>query len=155
MVRPALREQLHRTDDPAGVLLLLQLAHPAMTTARVVNDTRDWVIGGQSWIGLPFRFKLPNDSDQAPAAQLEIDNVGRALAPELERLPTGAAIQATIQIVSRAAPTMVEWEFSAPLSNVVMSTATVTATFGADDELREPAVRLRYDHSTAPGLFEG
>lgn len=155
MVSPALREQLHRVDDPAGVLLLLQLSHPAMATAYVVNDTRDWTIGGQVYIGLPFRFRLPNDNSAAPAAQLEVDNVGRALTQALEQLPVGAALQAAIQIVSRATPTVVEWSFSAPLSNVSAGTALVTATIGADDELRAPAVKLRYDHTTAPGLFEG
>lgn len=155
MVTAALREQLHRVDDPAGVLVLLQLAHPAMATAYVVNDTRDWAIGSQVWIGLPFRFRLPGENSQAPAAQIEIDNVGRALSAALEMLPAGAALQATIQLVSRAAPTVVEWEFAAPLSGVSLTTATVTATIGTDDELRAPAVALRYDHTTAPGLFEG
>ena len=79
MVTAATRAQLQRVDDAAGMLLMLKLEHPAMATARVVNDTRDWVISGTTWVGLPFRFTLPNDGEQAPRARLEIDNVGLAL----------------------------------------------------------------------------
>jgi len=81
--------------------------------------------------------------------------VGRELAQAIEALPAGAALQATFTLVSRNSPTTVDWQFSAPLSQVTVTTATVSATIGADDELRQPAVKLRYDHTTAPGLFEG
>lgn len=156
MVSAATRAQLQRVNDPAGMLLLLKLEHPSMATAYVVNDTRSWTIGATTWVGLPFRFKLPNEaSGQAPRATLEIDNVGRELTAELEGLPVGGALQGTFYLVSRSTPTVVDFSFSAPLSGVVVTMATVSATLGADDELRAPAVKLRYDQQTAPALFEG
>ncbi|MFN6994405.1 MAG: DUF1833 family protein [Aquincola tertiaricarbonis] len=156
MVTAATREQLQRVNDPDGLLVLLMLEHPSMETARVVNDTRDWVIDGTSWIGLPFRFKLPNSvQGEAPRAQLEIDNVGRALIQDLERLPPGGALQATVYVVSRASPTVVDYMFTAPLSGVSATVATVTGVVGNDDALRAPAVKMRFDPTTAPGLFAG
>lgn len=155
MVTAAVRGQLQRVSDPTGMLVLLRLSHPSIDTAYVVNDTRDWVIGATTWVGLPFRFTLPNDDQQAPQARLEIDNVGRELAQALEQLPPGGALQATFYLVSRGAPTVVEYEFGAPLSGVQVTTTTVQAVVGTDDELRMPAVALRYDQTTAPGLFEG
>lgn len=156
MVSSNTREQLQRTDDPAGMLVLLKLEHPAMETAHVVNDTRDWVIDGTSWIGLPFRFRLPNSvAGEAPRAMLEIDNVGRSLTVELERLPPGGALQATVYVVSRANPSIIDYTFTAPLSGVSASVQTITGSVGNDDALRAPAVKLRYDPSTAPGLFAG
>lgn len=156
MVSPTTRAQLQRVNDPAGMLLLLKLEHPGMDTVHVVNDTRDWPIDGTTWIGLPFRFKLPNEaSGQAPRATLEIDNVGRELTAELEALPVGGALQGTFYLVSRNTPSTVDFSFSAPLSSVVVTMATVSAVLGADDELRAPAVKLRYDQVTAPALFEG
>ena len=156
MVTAATRAQLQRVTDPSGMLLLLKLEHASMATAYVVNDTRDWVISGTTWVGLPFRFKLPAEaSGQAPRAALEIDNVGRALTDELEALPPGGALQGTFTLVSRATPTVVDFSFSAPLSAVVVTMTAVSATLGADDELRAPAVKLRYDPLTAPALFEG
>ena len=156
MVTAATRAQLQRVNDPSGVLLLLKLEHPSISTAYVVNDTRDWDISGTTWVGLPFRFQLPNDtSGQSAAARIEIDNVGQAFSPVLEALPPGGALQATFYVVSRAAPTVVDYEFSAPLSGVGLSTTTLQASIGTDDEDRMPAVMLRFDPTTAPGLFEG
>lgn len=153
MVTAATRAQLRRLDDPQGILVLLLLTHPSIATVRVVNDTRDWVIGSDTWVGLPFRFRLPQDDDQAPRGALEIDNVGRELTTELEKLPPGAALQATVRLVSRATPTVVDYEFTAPLSGVRVDVNTVSAVIGNDAALRSPAVKLRYDPTTVPGLF--
>lgn len=148
--------QLQRVTDPDGVLVLLVLSHPSIATVYVVNDTRDWLISGQTYIGLPFRFKLPQaNQGEAPRAQLEVDNVGRGIAAELEQLPAGAALQATLSIVSRTAPTTVEYSFKAPLSAVSCTVPLLTATLGNDDALRSPAVKMRYDPATSPGLFAG
>lgn len=156
MVTPAARAQLQRVNDPDGMLLLLMLEHPSISTIRVANDTRSWPIDGITWAGLPFRFQLPNETaSQSPAARIEIDNVGSALSDDLDALPPGAALQATFRMVSRATPSQVDYEFSAPLSGVSATTILVQATVGTDDEDRMPAVMLRYDQTTAPGLFEG
>lgn len=156
MVTAATREQLQRVDDPAGLLVLVKLEHPAIETAYVVNDTRDWVISGQTWVGLPFRFKLPRSVAGEPQrGQIEIDNVQGLLSAELEKLPPGGALQATFTIVSRATPTVAELSFSVPFSGVSATTAVVTATVGNDDAMRAPAVKLRYDPMNSPGLFAG
>lgn len=152
----AMSSQLQRVSDAAGVLVLLILTHPSLATVRVVCDTRDWTVGADTYVGLPFRFRLPQAvQGEAPRAQLEVDNVGRALTQQLDALPPGAALQATIRIVSRAAPATVEMEWTAPMSGVSVTVQTLTATIGNDDALRAPAVRMRYDLTTAPGLFEG
>ena len=156
MVSPSMRAQLQRVTDPAGVLVLLTLSHPSIETVYVVNDTRSWTIAGTVYVALPFRFKLPNSTaGEAPRAQIELDNVGRDLTDELEKLPAGGALLATFRLVSRNAPTVVEYEFQAPLSGVVATTQVVTATVGNDDAYRAPAVKMRYDPSNSPGLFAG
>lgn len=150
------REQLQRVTDPAGLLLLLVLEHPSIETAYVVNDTRDWVIGGTTYVGLPFRFKLPDaTSGEAPRAQIEIDNIGRGLTDELEKLPPYGALLASFKIVSRATPTVVDFAFKAPMSAVSVTMGTLTASVGNDDALRAPAVKVRYDPTNSPGLFAG
>lgn len=156
MVTDATRTQLHRVSDSAGMLVLLLLTHPSIDTVRVVNDTRDWVIGGQTWVGLPFRFKLPNGAaGQAQRATLEVENVGRGLSTELEKLPAGAAVQSTMRLVSRATPEVTDYEFTAPLSNVSVTVTSVRAQVGNDDARRAPAVRVRFDPMLTPGLFAG
>lgn len=156
MVTAATREQLQRTHDDAGMLVLLKLEHPAIETAYVVNDTRDWTISGQTYVGLPFRFRLPRSVMGEPQrGQIEIDNVQGLLSAELEKLPPSGALMATFTLVSRATPTVVEMSFSVPFSGVSATMAMVTAVLGNDDALRAPAVKLRYDPRNSPGLFAG
>lgn len=156
MVSPQTRQQLHRVHDPVGMLLLLKLEHPSIATAYVVNDTRDWVISGTTYVGLPFRFKLPDSAaGQAPRATIELDNVGRELSQELEALPPGGALLATFSLVSRVQPTIVDYQFTAPMTGVSVDIGTVTAVLGNDDAMRAPAVKMRYDLQTSPGLFPG
>lgn len=156
MVSAAARAQLQRVSDPAGFLELLVLSHPAIETAHVVNDTRDWTIGGITYVGLGFRLTLPSAvSGEVPRARLEVDNVSRELVVELEKLPPTAALMATLSIVSRAAPEVVEWSFAAPVSGVSVSAAVLSATVGNDDAFRAPAVKVRFDPSNSPGLFPG
>lgn len=156
MVTATMREQLQRVADPAGALVLLTLSHPSLDTAYLVNDTRDWTVGSTTYVGLPFGFKLPQSkAGEAPRAQIEIDNVGRELTAELEKLPPGAALLATFAVVSRNDPTVVQYSFSAPLSGVVATVQVITAAVGNDDALRAPAVKMRYDPTNSPGIFAG
>jgi hypothetical protein len=156
VISVATRQQLQRVDDPAGLLVLLKLEHPAIETAYVVNDTRAWVLDGFTWVGLPFEFRLPSSvAGEAPRAVIQIDNVGRALTPSLESLPPYGVLLATFRVVSRATPTVIEYEFAAPLSNVSVTVTSVSASIGNDDALRAPAVKVRYDPKNSPGLFAG
>nr|WP_315242107.1 DUF1833 family protein [uncultured Albidiferax sp.] len=151
----ATTRNLHAVDDPQGVLMLLQLDHPALSApVRLVNDTRNLVTLGETYLGLPFAITLPNDkAREVPRAKLQMDNVGRELTAELERLPPGAALMATILMVHRSTPGVVDYSFTAPLSGVRVDMHTLSASMGPDDLLRRPAVLLRFDPVSAPPLF--
>ncbi len=156
MVTTAGRAQLRRVSDPAGMLLFLKLAHPAIETVYIVNDTRDWVVGDITYVGLPFRFQMPQAmAGQAPRAQIEVDNVGSEIGQELERLPPNGALQGTFTLASRLTPSVAEMNFTAPLSGVSCTPQVMTAVVGNDDAMRAPAVRVRYDPGNSPGLFAG
>jgi hypothetical protein len=146
-----------RTSDPHGFLELLTLTGGGISEpVRLVNDTRDQPSQGEIFLGLPFDLVLPKDAaKEIPRAQLRIDNVGRGIGQILEGLPPGAELKATIQVVYRATPDVVEYEFTAPLSDVRVNMFSVTASVGPGAQLRLPAVNLRFDPFTAPGLFPG
>ena len=156
-VSNATTKALQAVEDSGGVLVLLLIDNAALSgPVRLVNDTRDWTISGTTYIGLPFRFKLPQDkTGENPRAQIEIDNVGRDLTGELERLGPAAWLQATVRLVHRSTPTVIDYEFTAALTNVRVTVKTISATIGPDDIMRRPAVCLRFDQATAPGLFPG
>ena len=156
MVSQVTAEQLERVDDPSGMLVLLKLEHAAMDTAYVVNDTRDWIINSLTYVGLPFRFKLPSAlAGEVPRASIEIDNVNGVLSEQLDRVPPNGVVLATFILVSRARPTVPEFEFQAPMTGVSCTVTSVSASIGNDDAWRSPAVKLRFDPMNSPGLFAG
>ena len=142
-------------DDTGGVLQLLEIASPSMSTpVRVVGDTRDLVSNGVTYIGLPFTVGLPSDkAGEVPRAKLVVDNVGRDLTGVLEALPPGAVLTATIKVVHRSTPDVVDYQFVAPMNGVRVDMGRLSATMGPDDLMRRPAVLLRFDPTNSPALF--
>lgn len=156
MTSAAFIEARQRVNDADGLLELLTISHASFSgPARLVNDTRDWVSGGTTFVAYPFKFQFPQDvNGEAPRSTIAIDNVGRDLTSELERLPANAVVMATIALVSRADPDTVEWSWTVPMVNVSVDATTVSATLGVDYLMRQQAVRLRHDPNTSPGLFQ-
>ena len=151
------RTSLQSTSDGHGVLEMLLIDHSSFASPlRIVNDTRDWVIGSDTFVGLPFSLRLPSSvQKESPRAQLQVDNVGREMTAMFEALPVGAALVATIRLSGRATPTVVDYEFVAQLSGISVTPTVVTCTISDDDTMRQSAVKVRYDPRTAPGLFVG
>ncbi len=157
MVSATTTTALQSISDNQGILELLLIDHASFANPlHVVNDTRDWTIGSDTYVGLPFRLKMPTQAQKEnPRATLQLDNVGRALTGLLEGLPVGASLTATIRVVSRATPTVVDFEFIGQLTSINVTPTVVSCSFGLDDAMRQSAVRLRFDPATAPALFAG
>ncbi|KRG47338.1 hypothetical protein ARC20_03135 [Stenotrophomonas panacihumi] len=148
-------ERRQRVTDPAGVLMLLEISAPSMPDVlRIVNDTQNWVSRGIEYVGFPFGFKLPDDvSGQSPRAQLVIDNVGRGMTDDLERLQPGELVTARLMITDRADPSVIESEYYLPMTQVSVNAQTATAQCGVDFLMRQQAVQLRANPFTLPGIF--
>jgi len=146
---------VQRVSDPQGLLTLLTLTGGGIPApVRLVNDTRELVSAGQTYLPLPFEVVLPKEAaKEVPRAQLRMDNIGRELVAELEALDPGAELMATISIVYRATPDVVEFTFTAPLGAIRVDAFSVSATVGPTELMRRPAVNVRFDPITAPGLF--
>lgn len=148
-------EKLQRVTDADGILVMLELSAPSFgATLRLVNDTQDWISNGETYVGFPFRFKLPDDTaGQVPRAQLEIDNVGREMTADLETLQPNEIITATIRIADRATPDAIYQTIPLPITRVSATPSVVTATCGPDYIMRQACVRLRANPFTLPGIF--
>jgi hypothetical protein len=148
---------LQSTSDGYGILELLLIDHASFSSpVRVVNDTRDWVIGVDTFVGLPFSLKLPSQvQKEQPRATLQIDNIGRELTALVEALPVGASLTATIRVVSRATPTVTDYEFISQLSGINITPTVMSCVLGPDETMRQSAVRIRFDPVNAPALFAG
>lgn len=157
MISQSTVKQVQSISDSSGLLELLLIDHASFSSpVRVVNDTRDWVIGSDTFVGLPFSLKLPKQAQkEQPRATLQIDNVGRELTSLIEALPVGASLTTTVRVVSRATPTVTDYEFISQLSGISITPTVMSCVLGPDETMRQSAVRIRFDPVNAPALFAG
>lgn len=148
-------EELNRTSGTEPLLLIIEITHADLATpARFVSDTQDLVSNGNTYYAVPFRYVLPDDPEQGNAtAQLQIDNVGRALVQWLEISSGGAGAQITMGQVLRSAPDAIEWTVTMDLTNISMDAMQVTADLGFRNLFEILAVPVTYTPSVAPGLY--
>ncbi|WP_374245326.1 DUF1833 family protein [Zoogloea sp.] len=149
------RRQLHGTvsDDPP--LVLLEITHEALPQpVRVVGDSQDLVSNGNVFVGMGFRVRLPDDvQGQQPRAELGVDNIGRELMQWIEQSAGGRNAKVRFMQVLRSAPDNIEWEISMYLNNVRATVSEVSGELGFPRLLDVPAVGIRADPQTMPGIF--
>ncbi|MNV35060.1 hypothetical protein D3C71_1264960 [compost metagenome] len=85
--------------------------------------------------------------------KLAMDNVGRGISDELERLQPGTTTMARLSVVSRDIPDVREHDFWLPMTSVSVSGATAQATCGVDALLRQAACKQVANPFTLPGIF--
>lgn len=148
-------ERKQRVTDRSGVLLFLEVNAPSFSRPlRIVNDTQNWTSNGVLYLGVPFGFKLPDDTrGQSPRAQLVLDNVGRGISDDLEGLQANEVVMARLMVSDRVNPNAIERDYYLPITAVTISGATATAQCGVDYLMRQQAVKLRANPFTMPGIF--
>lgn len=149
------KSTLAATSAPESPLILLEITHAGLTTpVRIVNDTQNLTSNGTEYIACPFRCALPDDlENQLPKVSLAVDNVGKELMYWVETSAGGYGAQARFMQVMRSRPNQIEWEITVALSNVKATAKEVTADLGFDNIYTRPAIAMRYDTFTAPGIF--
>ena len=157
MATAAYARALAETDPADLVVDALEIAHPSLTTpVRLVNDTVARTIDGDTYQAVAFNATLLSDEEgQAPGAAIEIDNIGRPLTRWIEA--SNGGVGATVKVMQVLIPATgalsVEWELDIGVLGVQMDQRLVTVRLGYEALLDRPAVALRYDLRTAPGLF--
>lgn len=149
------QERNQRIKDTVGHVELLEVSNPSFSgPMRICNDVQDFQSQGVAYIGLPFGFTLPEDqSGSAPRMQLTLDNVGRGITDELERLQPGTTTMAKLIVVARDTPDIHEHVFWLPMTGVSVSGATAQATCGVDELTRQAACKQVANPFTLPGIF--
>lgn len=148
-------ERNQRITNTVGHVELLEITNPSFSgPMRICNDVQDFVSQGVPYIGLPFGFTLPEDvSGSAPRMKLAMDNVGRGISDELERLQPGTSTMARLIIVARDTPDVHEHVFWLPLTGVSVSGATAQAACSVDELMRQAACKQVANPFTLPGIF--
>lgn len=154
-MQPENLRQLQRVTDSVGKVVLLELSSPNFTgTLRIANDTREHELGGNTFIACPFGFKLPDQRQGGNGrAQLVIDNAGRGISEELERVMPEDVTMAKIIICAKTEPLREMYSAYLPMTNVSLSGVLATADCGIDFVTRQKAVKLRQNPHTTPGIF--
>ncbi len=149
------RRALGAVSSSDVAVVLLEIDHPDMPEpARVVRDTADLVSNGNLFVAAAFDFTLPDDrGSQAPRAQIVIDNVGRELMAWVEASRGGRGAELRLMVVLRATPDVLEVDYRLGLESLKVDQVKVVGELGFGNLLDLPAVALRYDPATAPGLF--
>lgn len=149
------RTRNQRLHDDVGYVELLQVTNPSFSgPMHICNQDEDFVSQGIAYIGLRFRFTLPDDvSGQAPRMQLQMDNVGRGFSDELERLQPGTTTMAKLIIVARYRPDEHVHTFWLPMTQISITGAAASATCSVDHLSRQAACKVIADPFTLPGIF--
>ena len=143
-----------RSVDPGDlVLTALELTHPvAAEPVRVVNDTEERTIEGNSYVGLPFGVQWPAQGQARPAARIWVDNVGRDLTQWIEA--SQGFLAGRVRVMQVLAETGdVEQEITLDASGATVEQDVVTFDLGIDAVLDAPVVALVHDPESSPGLF--
>ncbi|MDH1252889.1 DUF1833 domain-containing protein [Comamonas thiooxydans] len=148
------RTRNQRVTDDVGHIELLEVSNPSFSESmHICNDAQDFVSRGDSYIGLPFGFTLPDDvTGQAPRMRLTMDNVGRGISDELERRMPGTTTMAKLVIVPRDQPDVHQHEYWLPMTSVSISGASAQATCSVDELMRRAACMQIANPHTLPGI---
>ncbi len=89
-------------------LVLLTIRHPSLSEPiRVVNNFKDIVSQGRTFVGCWFTIELPSDTPgERPSVFIEVDNVDRAQVDALRRADTPPKVD--IEVVLASQPDVIE-----------------------------------------------
>lgn len=149
------RENNQRILNPSGPLELLEITNPSFAAPkRIANDAVDWVSQGETYTGINFGFKLPDDvQGGSPRMQLSLANMGAVDTSDFESIPPGTRTMAKLIIIDRAQPDVHEHVYWLPITNVTCTPSEVSATAGVDEAMRQAACRQVANPHTLPGIF--
>lgn len=162
----AARADLEDPNSPNALLCFLTISHSALAEPiRVVSDVFDYERGGQTFIGLPFGFRLLTDNESTPRTELRMQNVDRVIGKALRSQWTGRASVA-MELLSSA-----DFDLSQVpraevgtaaviygfrhfwLVNVTANAAELSGEVILQDYSVEPWPSIRATEDRLPGLF--
>lgn len=158
-------ESLNRTASPHALLAFLTITHPNLAaTVRVVSDHFDYVVGANTFLGVPFTAQPMTDGENAPFAQLVMQNVKATVSRALETAQSRAIVALTIyssadfdltQVPRQTlvTPAKVYGYERFELTQIEVTPATITARISLPDYARESWPSIAATEDKFPGLF--
>lgn len=168
MSRPidaTVRAGLEAPESADALLAFITITHPLLPEPiRAVSDVMDYVVDGNTFVGLPFEFGLLTDGDGPPMTEIRVQNVDARLGRALFGLSDRASV--TLEIRSSADFDLsvdpreelpggsVIYAFTGfDLIDVTVTNSDVSGRVMLRDYSQEPWPGLRCTQSRVPGLF--
>lgn len=145
-------QRISNTDE---TIVLLEVTGGTLgEPMRVARSGVNFRSKGHEYIGIPFGFKLPDDSEGVPSAlEITLPNAGSELADELEQLRPTHRIFAKIIIASRKFPDHHFHVYRIPITVASVTGQSLTATASTDLVGRLMACKETFTPHNAPGLY--
>jgi hypothetical protein len=168
MTRPIDQDVKAGLEAPEGVdalLAFLTIRHPLLPQPiRVVSDVLDYVVDGETFIGLPFDFGILSDGEGPPMTELKMQNVdariGRALLGLNDRANVSLEIRSSADFDLSQDPRTelpggsVVYAFTGfELIDVTGTVADISGRVMLRDYSQEPWPGLRCTQTRCPALF--
>ena len=162
------REAAYAQETGRVLIALITLSHDDLIddiristdpTQRIVGLTTDTelvygtISNGKTYIFLPVRIKLPDDTDEGPGEmQLEIDNVHRAYTETIRSVQTPVICRVDLVLDNALDTIEGSWpEFK--LTNITYNATTITGTLRLETLETEPYPSGSFVPSYFRGLF--
>lgn len=159
-----LRNLVESTASSDVIVFFVTITHPLLgVPVRVNSDIVDYVLNGNTFVGCAFKLIMLTDDEQAPKAQVSIEDVDQQIGEAVIALPSSPFVQIEIYVKSDFddndphAPigTAVQ-EFVAAdlrLRNVVCDGATLTGDLTGEDFTQDFYPYYRSEINRTPGLY--
>lgn len=135
-------------------LCLLEMAHPALETIRIVNNTEAVIRADGAYQPYPFEAVLPEDTDSAsPQVQIRIDNCDREVTRKLRELE--GVPKCTLRVVLASDPNTDEvGPFAFSILSAEYDAMVISVALGYEEDFLNQAVPAQsYTPTNSPGLF--
>ena len=85
---------LEAPETPDALLAFLTITHPGLNTPlRVVSDVMNYLVDGETYIGMPFDYRTLSDSEAAATTEIRIQNVDRKIGDILRKIKARAKLR--------------------------------------------------------------
>jgi Domain of unknown function (DUF1833) len=161
----SIRKELEAQFSTETNLIFLTISHDLLAQPiRVVNDTKDYIYGGDHFIGFPFDIQIYSDDEQPPRAQLTIQNVDSQIGESIRTLTVPPRLKlemlSTMDFntdvdprVDNGSPTVMYRFDQAFLTNVKVDFLQVSAEIVGWNYLQRVWPGPRATQNIFPGLF--
>jgi hypothetical protein len=158
--------EINRQESPEFYLVFLRVNHRSIfETIRVVNDTKDFELGGFVYSKFAFGIELLTDGEGMPTARIIMQNVDRSIGEAVLNADSPAKLEIDVIAGSQFDLTLDPREpFSEPVEYVYQAkhlmlvdvegdTIQLTGTLKTWDYTQEVWPGMRGTQNRFPGLF--